>query len=71
MKQKKWYIGREKANNKRELLCIEVNEATESKYGEKYGYLVGPFRTKRGASFMLNNPMIQTVSEAERLSKNS
>lgn len=46
---------------------------TEELYGSLYVYVVGPFRTVRGANFMRlygkNNPHCQCVSDAERLAK--
>jgi len=39
----------------------------------QYAAVIGPFRTKRGAAFMVqsgrNNPHIQTVADAERLAR--
>jgi len=46
---------------------------TETSHGRKYGSVIGPFRTKRGAEVMAkhggNNPHIRSVSDAERLAK--
>ena len=42
---------------------------TESSHGHLYGAVIGPFRSKRGAHFMANNPHIQHVRDAERLAK--
>ena len=46
---------------------------TEASHGRKYGSVIGPFRTKRGAEVMArhggNNPHIRSVSDAERLAK--
>ena len=46
---------------------------TERTHGHVYRYVIGPFRTKRGAEFMRdyceNNPHCQDVADAERLAK--
>ena len=46
---------------------------TETTHGKLYHYVVGPFRTKRGAEFMRqhghNNPHCVTVWDAERLAR--
>lgn len=46
---------------------------TSASHGGKYGYVIGPFRTLRGAFFMAdygrNNPHLQTVADAEELAK--
>jgi hypothetical protein len=50
-----------------------VGEPTQESHGHLYGYVIGPFRTHRGASFMVqygfDNPHCQSVSQAERLAK--
>jgi len=42
-------------------------------HGGRYVYVIGPFKTKQGALFMLdhgrNNPHCVTVEQAERLAK--
>ena len=46
---------------------------TEKKWKHKYGAVIGPFKTLRGANYMsdygYNNPHLQHVDDAERLSK--
>lgn len=46
---------------------------THTTHGNLYNYVIGPFKTKRGAKFMVdygrNNPHCQTVDDAERLGK--
>ena len=42
---------------------------TEKTHGKIYRYTIGGFRTKKAAEFMINHPMVATVSQAERLSK--
>jgi len=55
------------------IRCADVPTAAE--YGQRYGAVVGPFRTVRGAEFMRkhgdNNPHCRTVADAERLAKRS
>ena len=45
---------------------------TEQTHGHRYGAVIGPFRTVRGAKFMagpagLYSPLVQTVADAERI----
>jgi hypothetical protein len=58
----------------RELFKSSITP-TEEFYGDKYKIVIGPFKTKRGAIFMRdygnNNPHLQTVNDAERLSKSN
>ena len=42
---------------------------TEETHGHLYKATIGPFKTKRGAIFMLNNPGVASVSEAEKLGR--
>lgn len=46
---------------------------TEDSHGGAYLWVIGPFRTARGARFMAdfgwNNPHCQTVDDAEHLAK--
>ncbi len=54
-----------------EIFACETVPTFES-HGNRYGAVVGPFRTKRAAIFMSRthpNPHCRTVSEAERLVK--
>lgn len=48
---------------------------TEKSHGNKYFCVIGPFRTVKGAEFMVkyghNNPHVQCVSDAERLAKHT
>lgn len=55
-------------------LFRSVIRPTEQTHGSQYNAVIGPFRTKRGADYMLfcgrgNNPHCQSVSDAERLAK--
>lgn len=69
----KWYIG--VGSGRRELFTSETlpTESTHGSDGAGYTYVIGPFRTLRGARFMCiygqNNPHCQTVSQAETLGK--
>ena len=46
---------------------------TEASHGERFAYVIGPFRTKAGAEFMRDygcgNPHCQCVKDAENLAK--
>ena len=72
---KRYYIGRRKNCNKPG--CYDVFRAaghpTEVAYGTRYSFVIGPFRTRRGAGCMANygwnNPHLQSVADAERLTK--
>lgn len=48
-------------------------EPTERTHGDKFAYAIGPFRTVRGANFMVsfgrNNPHCQSIGDAERLAQ--
>lgn len=66
----KIYVGLLKGAAKREVFKY-AGEPTEATHGEKYGAVIGAFRTMRGANFMAehgaNNPHVQTVEDAERI----
>lgn len=67
---RRWYVGLK--NGDRHLFYSD-SEPTQLSHGSIYNAVIGPFRTKRGACFMVNfgasNPHCQTVSDAERLGK--
>jgi len=75
---KRYYIGvgstKITGTEVRELFRSS-SEPTEASHGRLYHYVVGPFRTKRGADFMRqyghNNPHCVTVADAERLAQKS
>lgn len=50
-----------------------VQRPTTELHGDKYGAVIGPFRTRRGAEFMARhgagNPHCRCVRDAERLSR--
>lgn len=64
------YVG--VSSSKREVFKCE-HTPTEASHGAQYGYVIGPFRTMRGAWHMAvygeNNPHLLTVSDAERYAK--
>lgn len=70
---KRYYVGIYRCGNttKREVFLFDKPDFTT--HGHLYKALIGPFITKRGANFMakygINNPNLQTVADAERLSK--
>lgn len=49
------------------------NNPTVASHGHLYNGVIGPFRTKRGATFMRDcgqhNPHVTTVADAERIAK--
>lgn len=67
---KRIYVGVKQG--KREVFKAD-STPTEQSHGAQYGYVIGPFRTMRGAWYMAlygtNNPHLQTVSEAEYYAK--
>ena len=63
-----YYIGVLPYTSKRELFQSR-QEPTAKTCGGRYACAIGPFKTKRGAEFMLANPMCQHVDDAERLSR--
>ncbi len=56
----------------REVFKCEYEPTTET-HGDRYIYVIGPFKTQRGAYYMArkgeNNPLCQHVDDAERLAK--
>lgn len=69
--RKKIYVGI--AKDKREVF-LSATEPSQESHGHLYGAVVGAFRTRRAAQYMAdygshNNPHLQSVADAERLSK--
>jgi hypothetical protein len=64
--KKRWYLG---YRGWRFQPFSSAVEPTSTTHGEYYSAVVGPFRTKRAAFFMAENPMVLTVSDAEELCK--
>jgi len=66
---KRLYVGRLADTIRGERFRSEVTPTAET-HGDRYLYVVGPFRTVAGAEYMArygaNNPHCQTVAEAER-----
>jgi hypothetical protein len=67
----RWYVGIEKAGLYRAFRARL--RPSPKKYGRKFGYIIGPFRTKRGAlwaeRFGMGNPNFTHVDAAERIAK--
>ena len=76
---KRYFVGIQKRDLDRDLLrmeypipCDENGYLIESDTTKLYHYLIGPFRTKRGATYHRDNGrsgVCLTVRDAERLSK--
>jgi hypothetical protein len=66
----KFYVGCKTV--KREVFKA-AETPTPSSHGHLYNAVIGPFRTKRGATFMaergVNNPHCRCVADAERIAK--
>lgn len=66
----RYYVGYK--NGTMEVFTSEILP-TEDTHGHQYNGVCGPFRTKRAALFLAscghNNPHVQCVSDAERISK--
>jgi hypothetical protein len=61
--RQRYYIG---YKDTLQELFTSTYKPTEQSHGHLYAAVVGPFRTKRGAQYMLNNPYVETVAHAER-----
>lgn len=68
----KVYVGVLPEYPKREVFRSVETPTTET-HGKKFGAVIGPFRTRRGAAFCAEfgagNPHVQCVADAERLAK--
>ena len=70
------YLGLKASNgnqpNAREIFTSPTEPTSES-HGNRFNAVVGPFQTRRGASFMRDrgqgNPHCRCVADAERLAK--
>jgi hypothetical protein len=62
------YVG---VRNGKYIVFRSAATPTRKSHGSRYTYVIGPFRTLRGAAFMAtygrNNPHCRSVDEAERL----
>lgn len=67
----KIYVG---VKNGKYVVFKSVYQPTRKSHGSKFSYVIGPFNTIRAAEYMAKygrgNPHLQTVADAERLSKN-
>jgi hypothetical protein len=71
MNRKRWYIGLLNGTGKRQAFQAGSVPTAET-HGNEYGAVIGPFRTRRGCFWALNqhnNPHCQCVQDAERLAK--
>ncbi len=64
-KRKRWYVGRMGEDY---LAFSSHTLPTQETYGNRYSYVIGPFRTKKAAFWLCRYPNtpLQTVSEFER-----
>ena len=66
----RWYVGRTGG----ELVAFKCSTIpTSTSHGDEYTYVIGPFKTKRGAvwaqQFGLDNPHFRNVQDAEQLAR--
>jgi len=71
MRTRRWYIGLDKSWSFRAFRSTYT--PNPRKHGRKFAYVIGPFRTARGARwaerFGLGNPAFTHVDAAERIAK--
>jgi hypothetical protein len=71
----KLYVGIPISDNPSGELFRSPTVPTFDSHGKLYRYVIGPFRTKRGAEWMAdpvkgrNNPHCRCVADAEKLAK--
>ena len=69
----KWYVGPRIEKGRRLEPFVAARTPTETSHGKKFGYSIGPFRTKGGAAVMArygaNNPNLPNVAAAEKVAK--
>jgi hypothetical protein len=70
----KWYLGCTKNPDysiKYHMFRTEVKPSEDLyiQYGHVFFALIGPFKTKRGATYMQTHPGCETVRNAERLAR--
>jgi hypothetical protein len=72
-KQARYFVGvkiGKHTHREYEVFKTKIDDANlQAEYKDKYLYLVGAFRTKRGAEYMASNNACDTVATAERLAK--
>ena len=61
-KRKRFYVGEK--NKTREMFSYA--ETPTKKTHPQYQAVVGPFKTKRAAEYLVDNPHISSVREAEK-----
>ena len=67
--RKRWYIGHQRQTGTRVAFQAEVTPTAES-HGHLYGWVTGPFRTKRAAIYGCQpGAYWATIAEAERAAK--
>lgn len=67
MIKNKYYIGN-KYDLSKEIVAIK-EIPTRQKYGNKYAFLIGPFKSIVAAEYFLNDPECKTISDAENIIK--
>lgn len=71
--RRKYYLGLNAIDGARVIFSRSDNRTPEREEYPAYNAVVGPFRTKRGAKFMLKfgqgNPHCRCVADAERLGR--
>jgi hypothetical protein len=71
LRPSRYYVGSCQQTYKREV--FRSHDTPSERTFPEYAYVIGPFRTKKGAQFMADygfaNPLCQTVSDAERLAR--
>jgi hypothetical protein len=64
------YVGCNNGGTTREVFR-SATEPTAASHGDRYAAVIGPFRTRRAAAFLIaggwNNPHVQQVADAERI----
>ncbi len=73
-KIKNIYVGHNKDTSELDVIYTDATpESANEKGFESYSWLIGEFKTLRGARFYqthgLNNPHVQNVNDAERIAK--
>lgn len=72
-KRRKYFVGLDGMDGARVIFNRIDNQTPMRKDYPEYNAVIGPFRTKRGAKFMLKfgqgNPHCRNVSDAEKLGK--
>ena len=71
------YVGRRYSAENPDVMVSRIFRSktvpTHESHGSEFIYVIGPFRTVRGAEMMAmyghNNPHLQTVGDAERMAE--